>query len=107
MVASILKKRTVKFSAYKDLFSLEQNNQKNNHIAAKINGKRFSDDIRMQFGLDSCAKVTFWKGLQVKSKDITLNINTEIIELEHNKTNEYLGINKANSINHIMNKEKG
>ena len=30
---------------------------------------------------------------------ITLDINTEITKLEHNKTYKYSGINKANSIN--------
>ena len=42
--------------------------------------KRFSDDIRMQFDLDVKfdVKVTFKKGLQVKSKNITIDINTEI-----------------------------
>ena len=42
--------------------------------------KGFSDDIRTQFGLD-----------------ITLDIVTEITEIEHNKTLKYLGINIINS----------
>ena len=47
--------------------------------------KKFSDVTEVQFNLDKCVKVTFKKGLQVKSK-ISLDINTEIIKLEHNKT---------------------
>ena len=47
--------------------------------------KRLSDDIMMQFGLDNCTKVTFRKVLIIKSKNITLDINRKIIELEHNK----------------------
>ena len=60
----------------------------------------------MQFGLEKCAKVTCKKGLPVKSKNITLDINPEITELEHNKTYEYLGIDQSNGINYTMNKEK-
>ena len=60
----------------------------------------------MQFGLDKHVKVVFRKGLQIKSKIIMWNINTEITELEHNKIYKYLGINEVNDINHTMNKEK-
>ena len=52
----------------------------------------------MQFGLEIYAKVTYKKGSLVKCKNITLDINTEITELEHNKTD--LGINEANCIRH-------
>ena len=41
----------------------------------------------------------------MKSKNITLNMNTEITELEH-KISKYLGINKTNSINYNINREK-
>ena len=44
----------------------------------------------MQFGLEKCANVIFKEDLQVKSKTITLVTNTEITELEHNKTYKYL-----------------
>ena len=40
------------------------------------------------------------------SKNITLDINTEITVLGCNKTNKYLGTNKGNAINHIIIKEK-
>ena len=40
--------------------------------------KRFSDDIGMQFGLRKREKVTFKKDSLVKSKNIILDINTEI-----------------------------
>ena len=60
----------------------------------------------MEFGLDKCTKVTFKKETLVKFKVITLDINTEITELVHNNTDKYLGINYANGINHIMNKEE-
>ena len=60
----------------------------------------------MQIGRYKCPKVTFRKGLLVKSKNTTLDISMEITELEHNKTYKYLGINEANDINHTINKEK-
>ena len=53
----------------------------------------------MQFGLEKCEKVTFKKGALVKSKNINLDINIEITELEDNKTYKYFGINEANGIN--------
>ena len=44
--------------------------------------KRFSDDAEMQFSLEKFAKVTFKKGLQVKSKNTPFDINMEITDLE-------------------------
>ena len=43
----------------------------------------------MQFCLDKSAKVTFNKGSQVKSTNITLDINTELSELEGDKAYKY------------------
>ena len=60
----------------------------------------------MLFGLYKCAKATFKKCSLVKSKNITLDINTEIRELEINETYKYLGINETNYINYTTNKEK-
>ena len=57
----------------------------------------------MQFSREKCGKVTFKKGSLVQTKNITLEINTEISEVEHNK---YLGINQANGINQTIKKEK-
>ena len=37
---------------------------------------------------------------------IYIYIYMEITELEHDKTNKYLGMNEANGINHTMNEEK-
>ena len=42
--------------------------------------KRFNDDIGIHFDLDYYANITFKKALLVKSKNITLEINTEITE---------------------------
>ena len=67
--------------------------------------KRFNHDRGVQFCEEKCAKVTFKKGFQVNSKNITLDIYTDITELEHNKINKYLRINKVNGINHIVHKK--
>ena len=68
--------------------------------------KRFIDDIGMQFSLEKCVKVAVKKGSPIKSKNITLYINTEITGLEHNKIYKYEGINEANGINHTIKKGK-
>ena len=48
--------------------------------------KTFSDDIKMEFGLDKCAKATFTKGKLTKTSDIVLNNDTPIKELDHEET---------------------
>ena len=79
---------------------------KNDGLEGLLNTvKRFSYDIKMQFDLGKCTKVTFKKGLLLKSKNITLDLNIEITELDHNKTYKYSEINEANGINHTMNKK--
>ena len=60
----------------------------------------------MQFGRDKYTKVIFWNVSQVKFKNIILDINMEITELEYRKTYKYLGNNEVNDIKHTMNKEK-
>ena len=52
--------------------------------------KTFSDDIGMQFGLNKYVKVTFKKGSLIKSKNIIVDMNTEITVLRQKKqTNIY------------------
>ena len=62
--------------------------------------KRFNDNKGMQFGQEKCAKVTIKKGSLVRSKNIARNINTEIIDLEHDRTSRYLEIDEVNGIDH-------
>ena len=38
--------------------------------------KQFSDDIRMEFGLDKCAKATFFSEKLLKTKNITQDTKT-------------------------------
>jgi hypothetical protein len=56
--------------------------------------KRFSDDIRMEFGLEKCAKVTLKRGKLISSQNLVTDNNREIQELEKGKTYKYLGIEK-------------
>ena len=50
--------------------------------------------------------VTLKQSSLVNSKSITLDINTEITELVHNKPHKNLETNEANGINHTISKEK-
>ena len=66
----------------------------------------FSDDIKMEFGLDKCAKATFIKGKLTKTSNIVLNQTTTIQELDQEGTYKYLGINEGDGIQHSKMKEK-
>ena len=48
--------------------------------------KIFSDDIKMEFGLDKCAKATFIKGKLTKTSYIVLNQDTATKELDQEGT---------------------
>ena len=59
-----------------DLKLLAKNDQQLQGLVNIV--KQFSDDIRMELGLDKCAKVTFLRGKLLKAKNITLDIITTI-----------------------------
>jgi len=44
--------------------------------------KNFSDDIHMEIGLEKCVKIAFKRGKLVHSKNLVIDINREIQELE-------------------------
>ena len=54
--------------------------------------KTFNDDIRMEFGLQKCAKIAFQRGKLFHSQNLVIDINREIQELEHGKMYKYLWI---------------
>ena len=54
--------------------------------------KQLSDNIRMEFGLDKCAKATSFRGKLLKAKNITLDTITIVKELEPEESYKYLGI---------------
>ena len=68
--------------------------------------KIFSDDIKMEFGLDKYAKATFIKGKLTKTSNIVLNQDTAIKQLDQEGTYKYLGINEGDGMQHSKMKEK-
>ena len=68
--------------------------------------KIFSDDVKMEFELDKCAKATFTKGRLMKTSNIFINQDTAIKELDREGTHKYLGINEGDGIQHSKMKEK-
>lgn len=63
--------------------------------------KSFSDDIKMEFGLEKCAKTTFIKGKLSKSKNVSLP-DVEIRSLEHHETYKYLGVEENEGQQHKL-----
>ena len=57
--------------------------------------KNVSDDIKMEFGLDKCAKASFKKGKKVSAKGIPLNDNQVIQDLDQAETYKYLGMEEG------------
>ena len=68
--------------------------------------KKFSDDIRMDFGLEKCAKATFKRGKLTKTSDLYIDTDTSIRELDQEEAYKYLGINEDDRIQHATMKEK-
>ena len=68
--------------------------------------KQFSDDIRMEFGLDKCAKATFFRGKLLKAKNITLDTVMVIKDLETEESYKYLGVTEGDGILHSSMREK-
>ena len=68
--------------------------------------KQFNGDIRMEFGLDKCAKATFFRGKLLKAKNITLDTITIIKDLEPEENYRYLGVTEGNGIQDSSMREK-
>ena len=68
--------------------------------------KTFSDDIKMEFGLDKCAKATFKRGKLTKTTNTDLDTSTTIKEIDQEGTYKYLGVNEGDGIQHSAMKEK-
>ncbi|XP_063967036.1 uncharacterized protein LOC135156948 [Lytechinus pictus] len=69
--------------------------------------KHFSDDIKMSFGIDKCAKVTLVRGRRVNTGDMFVqDEETSIKELTNDSTYKYLGIAENDVISHNTMKEK-
>jgi hypothetical protein len=68
--------------------------------------KTFSDDIRMEFGLEKCAKITFKRGKLISSQNLVIDNNREIQELEQGKTYMYVGTEESEGIQHPQTKDR-
>ena len=66
-----------------DLKTFAKDNQQMNLLTIV---KTFSDDIKMEFGLDKCAKATFKRGRLTKTTNLHLDVDTVIEELEQDGT---------------------
>ena len=67
---------------------------------------QFCDDIRMEFGLDKCAKATFFCGKLLKPKNIILDTTTVIKDFEPEESYKYLGVTEGDGIQHSSVREK-
>ena len=58
-----------------------------------------SDDLKIEFGLDKCAKASFKRGKKVAAEGILLNDNLVIQDLVQAETYKYLGMEEAEGAN--------
>ena len=63
---------TINHLFYMDDLKLFAKNDQQLQVLLNIK-KQFSHDIRVEFGLDKCAKATFFRGKLLKAKNITLD----------------------------------
>ena len=68
--------------------------------------KTFTDDIKMEFGLDKCAKATFKRERLTNTTYLELDVNIVIKELDPEGTCKYLGVNEGDGLQHSSMKEK-
>ena len=87
-----------------DLKTFAKNDDEQQRILTIV--KDFSDDIKIEFGLEKCAKATFKKGKLTSTESISLGLDTFIQDLEQDTTYKYLGINEGDGIQHAKMKEK-
>ena len=75
-----------------------------NQLTGLINTvKNILDDIKMEFGLDKCAKASFKRGKKVSAEGIPLNDNQVIQDLDKAETYKYLGMEEGERVqNHKM-----
>ena len=87
-----------------DLKTFAKNDDEQQRILTIV--KDFNDDIKMDFGLEKCAKATFKNGQLTSTENISLGLDTFIQDLEQDSTYKYLGINEGDGIQHGKMKEK-
>ena len=78
-----------------------------NQLTGLINtAKNVSEDIKMEFGLDKCAKASFKRGKKVSAEGIQLNNNQVIQDLDQAETYKYLGMEEGEGVQHHKMKVK-
>lgn len=68
--------------------------------------KTFSSDIKMEFGLEKCARISIKKGKVQRKEHVENTGENEINELETNGAYKYLGIEENHQIEHKKEKER-
>ena len=68
--------------------------------------KHISDNIKMEFGLDKCAKATLKRRKKVQAENIQLNDNQVIQDLEQSETYLYIGMGEGEGLQHHQMKGK-
>lgn len=68
--------------------------------------KTFSSDMKMEFGLEKCAKATLKRDRLTITSNIHIDNSVTIKELEQERTYTYLGVNEGDGIQHGATKEK-
>jgi hypothetical protein len=68
--------------------------------------KTFSNDIKMKFGLEKCARISLRNGTVYRKEHIGNTMENEIKELEPMKVYKYLGAAENHNIEHKNEKEK-
>ena len=72
-----------------------------NQLTGLINTeKNVSDDIKMEFGLDKCAKASFKRGKKVSAEGIPLNDNQVIQDLDQSERYKYWGMEEGEGVQH-------
>ena len=60
----------------------------------------------MEFGLDKCAKATFFRGKLLKAKNITLDTTTDIKDLKPEESYKCLGVTEGDGIQNSSMRKK-
>ena len=66
----------------------------------------FTKDIRMELGLDKCAKCSLRAGRKISTENIQLEEEVHIRDLEEQETYKYLGIEENESLQHAKMRER-
>ena len=78
-----------------------------NQLTGLINTvKNVSENIKIESGLDKCAKASFKRGKKVSAEGIPLNDNKVIQDLDQAETYKYLGMEEGEGVQHHKMKVK-